>query len=84
MSLKIETTQGEWEGTFALAAKLIIEDVLSDGEPFLAWATYELESGGTETIVALIQSLVAGRVKFKQGGCVGYFNLVDLISLEVL
>lgn len=85
MSLNLWVTNtDEWRGSMTLAAAFIIEDVLSDGEPFLAKTTVELESGGTGTMVSSIQSITAGRVKFKQGGRVGYFNLTDLLSLEVI
>lgn len=51
-----------WDGTAALAIGLVIEDILSDGEPFEATVTVELEYGGTRTFKATIHALTGAEV----------------------
>jgi hypothetical protein len=83
--IKLENDRNGWDGTFGLAVNLIVDDILSDGEPFQATIRYEREDGETETVVGSIVQASFGRIKLVDAATdqPRYINSVDVIALEV-
>ena len=49
MSLTLDHTPGEWDGTFVLTLRFLVEDLLSDGQ-FTAAVTWQDDEGVTEQV----------------------------------
>lgn len=66
--LHLTSTGQGWFGTFALAVAFVVEDILSDGEPFEAKLLTEDEDGSTTTHEVVITQMVDGVIFTEEDG----------------
>lgn len=81
VDITVESSGNGWMGTFGIVIRTLVDDILSDGKPFEARITYELE--GTSTIVEVkVISLAGPELEVSEWGRIYHVEIEDIRKFE--